>query len=238
MEPRYPTHFNPDSERFHYRKIASEGIDDKDRLTAEKAMEFFALDLEISSPSIQWIMSERWEVAEREEREAHRRSEETNQPYQCDCFHEEILILGSTPFDFDNEILILGDRDSGGLIQTIAHEMRHVWQEKTHGRLWRQKNADAAEKDAHEYADVAVNRYPEYVELAERSNEDWAGFQWDVAELEKLPEDRQEQFIREPEDGKEHWSMGIYKRAAKIPTRTGKPWHGVAINWILAGKRG
>jgi len=164
VEPRHPMHFNPSSERYHYRKIASEGVEESKRLVAENAVGFFAGDLKIDPPSIQWITPEPWEIAEREEREAHRREKETNQPFQCDCFHDDANFLGLTPFDFRNEILVSVELDGVVLIQNIAHEMRHVWQEKERG-LWRKNEPASAEDDANNYSDGAILRYPEYVEM-------------------------------------------------------------------------
>jgi hypothetical protein len=153
--------FKPPLGPYWYRKVPPDSVEDETRTCAENAIKFFADDLMIAPPhpSIQWILEEAWQNAEQEELESLRLQK------SCDCFNREYHILAETPFEFINQVLVLSTLDSGNLIQVIAHEMRHVWQERHHGRVWRQHEQQAAEVDAEHYADEAIQRYPEYRRL-------------------------------------------------------------------------
>ena len=143
-------------------------MEDETRTCAERAVAFFAHDLVIGPhPTIQWILEEPWQNAEREELEALKFQK------PCDCFNRENHILAETPFEFINQILVLSALDNSNLIQVIAHEMRHVWQERHHGRIWRQREQQAAEIDAEHYADEAIQRYPEYGRLLSEMEDEW-----------------------------------------------------------------
>jgi hypothetical protein len=166
MQEFTPANFNPHTGLWYYRKI--DRIDDERQTIADGAPTFFANDLEMDAPIVTWIFPEPWEGAEREEQAARARQEASGEPYECNFVHETVPLLGHIPFEFDNRIFILGELDVLLLIRTIAHEMRHVWQEKQYGSQWHRQNAEvAAEEDADRYAFEAMQRYPEYLRLSE-----------------------------------------------------------------------
>jgi hypothetical protein len=197
-------HYNPETCRYWYRKLRSETIDRDVQAESARALSFFGAELRLEQPypKIQWVRPEPWEVADEEDTKAAVRERELGVPYECDCFHEAEDFAGFTPYRRSHLIFIRIGLAREQLLKTIADEMRHVWQDRQYGDDYRETNRQAAEADAENYVADATPRYfglYQTPQSQETSKNDRGWFQRKVAELktelEKLPADRQEQFL-------------------------------------------
>lgn len=157
MDEKPDKYRSPHTGLYWYKRIPRDEADDEMDAVAARAAEFFASDLEVAVPVVQWVVPVSWEIAENTSDE---------QARQGEYFSEALSLPGITPFDFKNEILLRHSIDAAQLIRTIAHEMCHVWQEHKKGD-WRQRELNAAEDQAVLYEAEACDRYKEYVHLTE-----------------------------------------------------------------------
>jgi len=155
-----PKHYNPATQRYWYRCIPAETVPENKRTLATRALRFFAADLALSPalPKIIWVIPEDWQIAHEAVSAANRRAFETGEPYQCDCFNEAEDFGGYTKFDQTESIHVRSDLDLGRIPGTIAHELRHLWQDSEFRR------GDAAETDASEYELAALTKFVKFME--------------------------------------------------------------------------
>jgi hypothetical protein len=85
------------------------------------------------------------------------------------CFRERPGTLGFAPADFSGVIYVRRTEciDVAQIMLTVAHEIRHVWQDSAYGKGWRSQSFDAAEEEAYSYQFPDCQDYPEFREAIE-----------------------------------------------------------------------
>lgn len=156
-----PEHYNPEHQQYWYRVIPEETVPEDKRSLATTALRFFAADLKLSGPlpKIIWVRTEDWRVGHEEVSAANWRQLETGEPFRCECFHEPKDFGGYTKFDQRDFIHIRADLEASRVPGTVAHELRHVWQDIGRGFEFRKNQETEAEKDASGYERDAISRF-------------------------------------------------------------------------------
>jgi len=153
-----PIHYNPATGRYWYRRISSERVPENKRAVAESALPFFAADLKLPvPPEIIWVEPVDWQTGHNEVSSANKKSFETGAAFRCDCFHEAEDFGGFTKFGETKSIHVRSDLGIDRIPGTIAHELRHTWQDKEYGAEFRRDCE--SETDASRYEREALIRF-------------------------------------------------------------------------------
>jgi hypothetical protein len=149
-------HYDPALRRYCFQKISSTEIEVELRQRAEDVVAFVSKDLDIAPPEVIWI---------RPSSPTSATSALGTDPLQWkDHIHPEYArvlrdILGgySPQWQGLRQIWIRRELDFRGLVFTVAHETRHIWQKDKDRALF--EDECRAEFDAYAYAFDVTKRY-------------------------------------------------------------------------------
>jgi hypothetical protein len=95
-------HRSPKTGAYWFREIQRDDADEEMDAVAQRAATFFAQDVGIPVPGIQWFVPAHWEIAEKEHPQETPDRQYCKDAWFCDWKD----ILGCTPFDFEKRCIL------------------------------------------------------------------------------------------------------------------------------------